>query len=79
MLYPALWEYRTSINTSIGLSHFQLVHGVDSILLIECEISSLKLAIEILLDTFNLEEHLVHLECLDEKHRDASMDIKVNK
>jgi hypothetical protein len=37
------------------------------------------LAIELLPDTTDLEECLVHLERLDEQCRDASMDIKVNK
>ena len=42
------------------------MHGVESVLPVECEIPSLKLAVEILLDTSTLEEHLVHLEQLDE-------------
>jgi hypothetical protein len=79
MLYPALWAYRTSVKTSTGFSPFQLVHGVESILPIECEIPSLKLEIELLPDTSDLEECLVHLECLDEQRRDASMTIEVNK
>ena len=79
MLYPALWAYRTLVNTSSNFSPFQLVHGMDSILPIECEIPSLKLEIELLLDTSDLEEHLEHLERLDEKCRDASMTIEANK
>jgi hypothetical protein len=79
MIYPALWAYQTMINTSTNFSPFQLVHGMESILPIECEIPSLKLAIELLPDTTDLEEHLVHLENLDEKHRDASTTIEVNK
>jgi hypothetical protein len=51
---------------------FQLVNGVESILPIECEIPSLKLEFSLLPDTSDLERHLVHLESLDEKHRDAS-------
>ena len=66
MLYLALWAYRTVVNTAIGLSLYQLVHGVESVLPVECEIPSLKLAVEILPDTFTLEERLVHLEQLDE-------------
>ena len=42
------------------------MHGVELILLVECEIPSLKLAMELLPDTSPLEEHLVHLEKLDE-------------
>ena len=55
------------------------MHGVDSILPIECEIPSLKLAIELLPDTSPLEEHLVHLEQLDEQRRDALVSLEVNK
>jgi hypothetical protein len=79
MLYPALWAYQTSVKTSTGFSPFQLVHGVESILPIECEILSLKLEIELLPDTSDLEECLVHLESLDEKCLDSFMDIEVKK
>ena len=71
MLYPALWAYRTAVKTATVFSPYQLVHGVESILLVECEIPSLKLAVELLLDTSPLEECLVHLEQLDEQRRDA--------
>ena len=66
MLYPALWAYRTTVKTVMGFSPYQLVHGVELILPVECEIPSLKLAIELLPDTSPLEERLVHLEQLDE-------------
>jgi hypothetical protein len=79
MLYPALWAYQNTVNTSISFSPFQLVHGVESILPIECEIPSLKLEIELLTDISDLKERLVHLKHLDEQHRDASMTIEVNK
>jgi hypothetical protein len=79
MLYPALWAYRTSVKTATSFSPFQLVHGVESILPIECEIPSLKLAVALLPDTSDLERRLVHLESLDEQRRDASTTIEVNK
>ena len=66
MLYLSLWAYRTTVKTATGFSPYQLVHGVESIFPIECKIHSLKLDIELLLDTSPLEEHLVHLEQLDE-------------
>ena len=47
--------------------------------MVECEIPSLKLAVELLLDTSPLEERLVHLEQLDEQHRDALVALDVNK
>ena len=79
MFYPALWVYRTVVKTAMGFSPYQLVHGVESILSIECEIPSLKLAVELLSDTSPLEESLVHLEQLDEQRRDALVALEVNK
>ena len=78
MLYP-LWEYRTAVKTAMGFSPYQLVHGVESVLSIKCEIPSLKLAIELLPDTSPLEEHLIHLEQIDEQRRDALVALEVNK
>ena len=52
---------------------------MELILPVECEIPSLKLAVELLLDTSPLEEHLVHLEQLDEQRRDALVALEVNK
>ena len=46
---------------------------------VECEIPSLKLAVELLLDTSPLEERLVHLEKLDEHRWDALVALEVNK
>ena len=41
MLYPALWAYRTNVKTTAGFSPFQLVHGVEAVTPVECEIPSL--------------------------------------
>jgi hypothetical protein len=79
MLYLALWAYRTSVNIATIFSPFQFIHSVESILSIDCEIHSLILAFSLLPGTFDLERHLVHLECLDEKCRDGSTTIEVNK
>jgi hypothetical protein len=50
---------------------------VESVLPIECEIPSLKLAVELLPNTTDLEECLIHLEQqLDEQHRDATVAIE---
>ena len=67
------------VKTATGFSPYQLVHGVEFVLPIQCDIPSLKLAIELLPDTSALEEHLVHLEQLDEQHRDALVALEVNK
>jgi transposase InsO family protein len=66
MLYLALWDYRTSVKTATGFSPFQLIYGLEAFLPIECQIPSLKLAVQLLPDTSPLEEQLVHLEQLDE-------------
>jgi hypothetical protein len=55
------------------------VHGVESILPIECEIPSLRLVVTLLPDTSDLKQCLVHLKSLDEQHQDASMTIEANK
>jgi len=72
MLYSALWAYRTSVKTATGFTPFQLVYGMESIFPVECEIPSLKLAVQLLLETSSLEERLLHLEHLNEQHRDAA-------
>ena len=79
MLYPALWAYRTAVKNAIDFSPYQLAHGVESVLSVECEIPSLKLVVEILSDTSALEDNLVHLEQLDEQCRDALVALEVNK
>ena len=79
MLYPALGAYRTAVKTTTGFSPYQLVHRVESILLVECKIPSLNLDVELLLDTSPFEEHLVHLEQLDEQRQDALVALEVNK
>ena len=83
MLYPALWAYRTVVNTATDFSPYQLVHGVAFVLPVECEIHSLKLSIKLLPNTSPLEEHLVHLEELDEQRheqrQDALVALEVNK
>ena len=66
MLYPSLWAYRTNVKTAMGFLSFQLIHGVEIVTPIECEISSLRIVIHVLPDTTELEEHLLHLEHLDE-------------
>ena len=79
MLYPALWAYWTAVNPATIFSPYHLVHGVESVLPIECEIPSLKLAVELFPKTSELEECLVYLEKLDEQRRDALVSLEVNK
>ena len=48
------------------------MHEVEVALLIWCELSSLKLDIDILLDTTELKEHIIYLENLDGHIRETS-------
>eukprot|EP00253_Pinus_taeda_P006912 PITA_06912 len=62
-----------------GFTPFQLVYGLEATLPIECEIPSLKLAIELLPNTNPLEERLLYLERLDETRRLANLAIETQK
>jgi hypothetical protein len=62
MLYSALWAYRIYVKTATNFSPFQLVYGLEAVFPIECQIPSLKLAVQLLPDTSPLEEQLVYLE-----------------
>ena len=55
------------------------MHAMEMILSVECEIPSLKLAIEFLSDTYELEEDSVHLENLDEHRQDVVVSLETNK
>jgi hypothetical protein len=46
---------------------------------IECQIPSLKLAVQLLPDTSPLEEQLLYLEQLNEKNRDAALSNEAQK
>ena len=79
MLFPALWAYRTSVKDATGFTPFQLVYGLEATLPVECEIPSLKLAVELLPNTTPVEERLLYLERLDETRRLASLAIEAQK
>eukprot|EP00253_Pinus_taeda_P025065 PITA_25065 len=74
----------------LGLSHnsstpyypftpFQLVYGLEAILPVQCEISSLKLAVDLLLGTSEEEARFLELIQLDETHRDAALANEAHK
>lgn len=79
ILFSTLWAYKTSANTTIGFSPFQLVYGLDATLPIECKIPSLKLAIELLPNTSLEEERLLYLERLDKTHCIDAMVIEAQR
>ena len=79
ILYSALWAYRTSVRNATGFTPFQLVYGLEAILPIQCEISSLKLAIDLLPGTSEEEARFLDLIQLDETHRDAALANEAHK
>jgi hypothetical protein len=79
MLYLALWDYRTSVKIAIVFSPFQLIYGLEVVFPIEFQIPSLKLEVEILPDTTPLEDRLLYIEQLDEKHCDAALANEAHK
>ena len=66
MLFFALWAYQTSVKDATGFTPFKLVYGLEATLLIESEIPSLKLAVELIPNTTLIKERLLYLERLDE-------------
>ena len=72
-LFSALWAYCTFAKTATSFTPFQLIFGLEAVLSIECEIPSLKLAVELLPDTSAEEERLLYLSHLDENRRKAAM------
>ena len=79
ILYSALWAYRTSVRNATGFTPFQLVYGMETILPIQCEISLLKLAIDLLPNTSEEEARLFKLIHLNEKHHEAQLANEVHK
>jgi len=58
---------------------FQLVYGLEAILLIQCEILSLKLAIDLLSYTYKEEVCFLELIHLDVTRREAALANEVHK
>jgi len=61
ILYSTLWAYWTSVRNVTGFMPFQLVYGVEAILPVQCEISSLKLAVDLLLGTSKEDARFLEL------------------
>ena len=79
MVYPFHFEYINSVNTTIGSTPFYFVHKIEVVLLRKIEITPLKLFIEILPNTTQLEENLFYLEKLHEHIRDSNTTNNVHK
>eukprot|EP00253_Pinus_taeda_P003824 PITA_03824 len=76
MLFLVLWAYRTSVKTSIGFTPFQLVYGLEAVLPIECEIPSLRMAIELFPATSEEGRRLLYLAQIDENRYDVALAIE---
>eukprot|EP00253_Pinus_taeda_P030187 PITA_30187 len=68
-----------SIRNATGFTPFQLVYGLEAILLVQCEILSLELAVNLLPGTSEEEARLLELIHLDETRRDAASANKAHK
>ena len=79
MHFLALWTYWSFINTTIIFTPFQLLYGIEVILLIECEIPSLKIAIKFLPDTTDPKKRLSYLEKLEETYKDVTTTNEVHE
>ena len=79
MLFSTLWDYRTSVKSSIEFTPFWLVYGLEAILPIECEIPSLKLVVKLLPNTSAEEERMLYFMWLDENCRNATLVIEAQK
>lgn len=71
MFFSTLWAYQIAIKTTIGLMMFHLVHGIESVIPVECEIPTLHNILTLLPDTTPLEQCLLHLESLNEDKWDS--------
>ena len=73
-IFSAPWTYRTSVKTTTGFTPFQLVYGLEVVLPIECQIPSLKLAVELLPNTSIEEEWFLYLTNLHENRKYDALD-----
>lgn len=79
IMYLALWAYMTSVRNATGFMPFQLVYGLEVVLPIQCEISSLKLTIDLLPETSEEYARFLELIHLYETHHDATLANKAHK
>lgn len=73
----ALWAYRTTYRTATQATPFALVYGVESVLPLELQIPSLRIALqEGLTEDENDKLRLAELEALDEKRLQAQQNLE---
>ena len=56
-LPEALWAYRKTWRNTMGFSPFELVYGKSPLFLVEFEISTLRIALEVGLDLSEAQKH----------------------
>ena len=75
-----LWAYRTTHKLSLGFTPFQLVYGVEAILPIELEITSLRTSFSRMCNKEETHaQRLVQLETLDEKRLQALQHLEATQ
>eukprot|EP00253_Pinus_taeda_P035913 PITA_35913 len=79
ILYSALWAYQTTVRNATRFTPFQLVYRVEAILPVQCEISSLKLAVNLLPGTSEEEAPFLEIIQLDETRHDAASANEAHK
>ena len=68
-LHFSLWGYRTSIRTSIGVTPYSLVFGMDAVQSVELQIPSLRIVLESKLPKVEwVRARYEELLFLDERH-----------
>ena len=75
-----LWAYRTTHKISLGFTLFQLVYGVEAILPIELEITSLRTSFSRMCNKEETHaQRLVQLETLEEKRLQALQHLEATQ
>jgi hypothetical protein len=67
------------MKTATSFTPFHLVHGLEATLPIDCEIPTLRIAIELLPDTAPMDQCLLNLESLDEDRQSSLQNNEVAK
>ncbi len=72
-----MWAYHTTYRTPTQATPYSLVYGVEAVLPLECQIPSLRIAIqEDLSNEDNVRLLLEELEALDEKRLEAQQRLE---
>jgi hypothetical protein len=79
MLFSHYGHTEWIVKTTIGFTPFHLIHGVEAVLPIECEIPTLHMTIELLPNTTLIEQQLISLESLDEDQRSSLQNNEASK